>query len=94
WVLVGDFFGRKSFATLRGIMSLMYSTGVFLSPIYAGWIFDTTGEYDLALVTFAAIFGFATVIFAIIKHPPPPTRGDTETSLRCDDVVGRSAGGS
>lgn len=74
WVLVGDFFGRKSFATLRGLMSMVYSTGVFLSPIYAGWVFDTTGSYQITLVAFSAIFVVSASVFAMLKHPKPPER--------------------
>ncbi|MFH1486566.1 MAG: MFS transporter, partial [Chloroflexota bacterium] len=74
WVIVGDFFGRKSFATLRGLMSMVYSAGVFISPIYAGWIFDITRSYDLALVTFCVIFALSAIVFAILRNPSPPKR--------------------
>ena len=52
WALIGDLFGRRSYATLRGIMGVGYGVGTFISPIYAGWIFDRTGSYENVLLTF------------------------------------------
>lgn len=73
WALIGDFFGRGSYATLRGLMGIGYGTATFLSPIYAGWIFDKTESYTLVLVTFSIIFTVCAVLFAILRPPTPPT---------------------
>jgi sugar phosphate permease len=72
WALIGDFFGRGSYATIRGIMGIGYGTATFLSPIYAGWIFDRTASYTLVLITFAIILLIASTFFAILRHPSPP----------------------
>ena len=69
WALIGDFFGRKSYATLRGIMGLGYGLATFLSPIYAGWIFDRTESYDLVLITFSVILAFAAFCFIVLSPP-------------------------
>ena len=45
WVLVGNIFGRRSFATLTGIISVFYSAGMMLSPLFLGWMVDRTGGY-------------------------------------------------
>jgi OFA family oxalate/formate antiporter-like MFS transporter len=71
WALIGDFFGRTRYATLRGIMGVGYGTATFLSPIYAGWIFDRTQSYTLVLLTFSFIIGIAAIIFATLRHPAP-----------------------
>lgn len=73
WALIGDYFGRGSYATLRGIMGIGYGTATFVSPIYAGWIFDRTESYTIVLVTFSVILAFAAVIFAVMSPPPPPS---------------------
>ena len=72
WALIGDFFGRGSYATLRGIMGIGYGTATFLSPIYAGWVFDRTESYTLVLVTFSIIFAVCAVFFAILRPPLSP----------------------
>jgi sugar phosphate permease len=74
WALIGDFFGRGSYATIRGIMGIGYGTATFLSPIYAGWIFDRTASYTLVLITFAIILLIASTFFAILRHPSPPPK--------------------
>lgn len=66
WALIGDFFGRKSFGTLRGIMGIGNGLGTFLSPIYAGWVFDSTGSYAPALGTFIIIHLLAALLFGIL----------------------------
>lgn len=72
WALIGDFFGRSSYATLRGIMGAGYGIATFFSPIFAGSIFDRTESYDLVLWTFSAIFVAAAILFALLRRPLPP----------------------
>jgi sugar phosphate permease len=74
WALIGDFFGRGTYATLRGIMGVGYGTATFFSPIYAGWIFDRTESYNLVLITFAIILLITSTLFAILRHPSPPPK--------------------
>ena len=69
WALIGDYFGRNSYAKLRGIAGISVGTGTFLSPIFAGWIIDTTGSYDIVLMTFAVIFLLTAFIFFVIRLP-------------------------
>ncbi len=69
WALIGDFFGRGNYATLRGIMGIGYGTATFVSPVYAGWVFDRTESYGLVLLTFSIILGVSAVCFAFL-HPP------------------------
>ena len=69
WALIGDFFGRSSYATLRGIMGAGYGIATFFSPIFAGLIFDRTESYNLVLLTFSAIFAVAAIFFALLRQP-------------------------
>ena len=72
WALIGDFFGRGSYATLRGIMGVGYGIATFLSPIYAGWIFDLTESYNIVLLTFSIIMALAAFFFAVLSPPQSP----------------------
>ena len=78
WALIGDFFGRRSYGTLRGIMGVGYGFATFISPIYAGWIFDRTGSYEYALLTFIIAHLFAASIFAILYFRSRSGRGTRE----------------
>ncbi len=71
------FFGRKAFGSIQGVaMALMTPIGV-LAPVYAGWIYDTTGSYDFAFQLFAALLG-ADVILSLFLLPPKPPENLTD----------------
>lgn len=75
WALIGDFFGRASYATLRGIMQIGIGIVTFLSPVYAGWVFDRTGSYTTVFITYTIILIMAAALFATLRRPsPPPAR--------------------
>lgn len=74
WALIGDLFGRRSYATLRGVMGVGYGTMTFLSPIYAGWLFDRTGSYASALLTFVLVAAAIAILFPLLPTPPIRTR--------------------
>ena len=74
WVILGNYFGRKSFATLMGIMSTCFNIGMLFTPIYAGWIFDSTDSYKLVLMTFAPFYALAAVCYLGVRRPEPPRR--------------------
>lgn len=69
WALIGDAFGRRSYATLRGIMGIGYGMACFVSPIYAGWVFDFTGGYTIVLVTFSLVLLVTAWLFIRLRHP-------------------------
>lgn len=82
--LVGDFFGRKHFGTLRGVMQFFSTFGSFAMPVYAGWVFDRTGSYTWALVPFAGGAGLAAVMYLVLRPPkaPAPTAVRTKSPAR------------
>lgn len=51
----GEYFGRRSFGTIGGLMAPVMTMGTIVGPVYAGWVFDTTGSYRIALFSFAAL---------------------------------------
>jgi len=72
WALIGDFFGRQSYATIRGFMAVGYGLATFISPIYAGWSFDLTGSYTSALLTLTVILTITALLFAFLRPPSLP----------------------
>jgi nitrate/nitrite transporter NarK len=69
WALVGDLFGRKKFATIRGILAPMYNAALFVTPVAAGWIFDKTGSYEIVLLTGGGLFFAAAIVFFFLQAP-------------------------
>ena len=71
WVLVGNLFGRRSFATLSGIISVFYSAGMMLSPLFLGWMVDRTGGYSESLLALTGLYAASAVLFAVARRPRP-----------------------
>ncbi|MFC2016733.1 MFS transporter [Chloroflexota bacterium] len=72
--VVGDYFGRKNFATIRGIMALIYAVGIITGPIYAGYVYDVTQSYQVAFITFIVIYSIAALTYVFARRPKPPAR--------------------
>lgn len=69
WATVGDFFGRRNFATIRGMMSFFYMWGSFAGPIMAGAIYDRTQSYFMVLWILLALLVFATFLVLFLIRP-------------------------
>ena len=65
----GRFFGAKAFGSITGIGSVITAPIGLIAPIYAGWIFDTTGSYLTAFTTFAILTAIATILALCIRPP-------------------------
>jgi sugar phosphate permease len=67
WAAVGDFFGRKSFGTIRGNMNLFYTWGSILGPFMAGAAYDRTQSYQMVFfgITIALLISTATTALLI-----------------------------
>ncbi len=79
WVLVGNIFGRRSFATLTGIISVFYSAGMMLSPLFLGWMVDRTGGYTESLLILTVLYGVSAALFAIARVPRTTPRPATQS---------------
>jgi MFS family permease len=63
----GDIFGRKNFAQMSGIMSPFRMIGNVVGPVLAGYLFDVTGSYKVAFVSFAALAVMSGISFYFVK---------------------------
>ena len=69
YAIRGEYFGRQYFGTIMGFMDLVQMFGAVLGPVFAGWVFDVTGSYQLAFVVFAIASALATVLMLIARRP-------------------------
>lgn len=69
WAMIGDYFGRTKFATLRGIMGLIYTWGAVIGPVAAGAIYDQTESYTPVLWAMIVFFAVGIVVFAMLRPP-------------------------
>lgn len=73
WAIVGDYFGRARFATLRGMMGLVFSGGAVVGPVLLGSYYDNTGEYTAGIFILLIVTILATVCFWFAGPPKPKT---------------------
>jgi sugar phosphate permease len=69
WATVGDFFGRKSFASIRGTMSFFYLWGPALGPVIAGAIYDRYQSYAPMMPVFICLTLLSAAIYMLLAKP-------------------------
>lgn len=69
WATVGDFFGRRHFATIRGMMSFFYMWGSFAGPVLAGALYDRTQTYESVLWILFGLLILATLLVLLLVRP-------------------------
>ncbi len=81
-------FGLKAIGTLLGLAALAFSVGAIAGPFLAGYIFDTTGGYDLAFLIFGVLLLIGAVTLCFLRAPGW-RRGSGRTSIwRAGDGLG------
>ena len=68
------YFGRKGFASIRGVTMLVLSPFGVIAPIYAGWVYDTTGSYTTAFTVFTGLLVLGAVFMFLATPPKPPAQ--------------------
>jgi MFS family permease len=49
--MISEFFGLKSVGTMIGIVELAWAAGAISGPVMAGYVFDVSGNYNIAFST-------------------------------------------
>ena len=70
--IVGEYFGRLRYATIRGFMQMFLIPATVLGPLYAGWVYDSTGNYEIAFSSFIIAMLVGTVFIFFARRPPVP----------------------
>jgi MFS family permease len=73
-LILGRYYGRKSFGSILGTMVAFLSPMGLLAPVYYGRVFDATQSYNLAFITALglAIVAVVTMLFVRVPRPPIP----------------------
>jgi nitrate/nitrite transporter NarK len=72
WAMVGDFFGRNHFASIRGWIGMIQSLMAMPAAVFTGWIFDQTQSYTYALIPFIVIYALAGLALWQTPRPRQP----------------------
>ena len=74
WAIMGDFFGRRSYATLRGWQHLPDQLMSMSTPVWMGLIFDRTSSYFWAVVPLVVVFCLSAGFYWTLPRPKLPRR--------------------
>ncbi|MDC0035774.1 MFS transporter, partial [Chloroflexi bacterium] len=69
--MIADYFGRKAFATIAGFRSSIQMVGIIIGPVVSGFVYDKTGNYELAFLGFAAA-SIVSMLLVLMAYPPSP----------------------
>ena len=69
-ILIGRCFGLLNFSKILGLVMRGFAVGVVLGPLAGGRIFDKTGSYEMALITWIAAFILSAVLVLMVRHEP------------------------
>jgi len=64
-----DWFGTKFHGTIFGLLSVSSGIGGAIGPLLAGYIYDITGNYELAIIIGATTLFIAMGLSFVIKAP-------------------------
>ena len=76
WITVGEYFGRRSFGRLVGMMTVFYGVSGLIAPAVAGSIFDRTGSFVPALLVVVALQAISAASFLLVRRPAVDPQND------------------
>ena len=79
----GEYFGRKQFGTIQGLLLSINTVSSMIGPPFAGWMCDVTGSYRLAFLILSAIPVVGIILFLIT--PPSQQKVKSENNTRQRD---------
>jgi MFS family permease len=71
----GVYFGRRAFASITGISMLPMNLFLIAAPLFAGYMFDFTGSYEVPFITVAVVSFLGSAMFLLLGKPSPPVHG-------------------
>ncbi len=66
--MLREYFGRRKFGTIHGLVMGILGLGNLAGPVLAGWVFDNWGSYHYAWLSFACLAFIAVII--MVTAPP------------------------
>ncbi|MFC1991523.1 MFS transporter [Chloroflexota bacterium] len=73
-IMRARFWGRKAFASISGVARTTGAVVGVAAPIYAGWVYDTTGSYRFAFILLFITMLLAAALTFFLNPPKPPEK--------------------
>ncbi len=73
---VREYFGRKAFGSIHGMIITIHTIGGIIGPAFAGWVFDRHGSYRMAwfILTVATLSAVPVVLAIPSRYRKTPHR--------------------
>jgi len=68
-LILGRYFGRKAYGSILGTTLAIFAPLALISPIYCGWVYDTSGSYDAVFINFVVLAALAVLILFFVRPP-------------------------
>jgi predicted MFS family arabinose efflux permease len=68
-ILLGRYFGRRSFGAISSILDPFHKSGLGLGPFFAGMAFDFTGNYQIIFAIFLGNYLLAALLIFLARPP-------------------------
>jgi len=72
-ILQAEYFGRRAFGSIQGLIMAIGITGTMSLPLLTGWFYDLFGSYRSSWLLWSVMI-FAVVPPAFMAKPPPKHR--------------------
>ena len=66
--ILGEYFGQRNYGKIWGVIA-MSTTLLSWGQVYAGWIYDTTRSYNIAIMTFIVLYAAAAMLYFSCRRP-------------------------
>ena len=73
--ILGEYFGQRNYGKIWGVIA-MSTTFLGWGQVFAGWIYDTTQSYNVAIGTFIVLYAIAAVFYFNCRRPQSPGQSD------------------
>ncbi len=72
FAMLADYFGRRSFGTIMGIMMTFSTVFGVIGPVFVGWMFDARGNYREPFLIMAASILISIPLILTLSKPGAP----------------------
>ena len=74
FAMLADYFGRRSFGTIMGIMMTFSTLFGVIGPVFVGWMFDARGNYREPFLIMAASILVSIPLILTLSEPGAPLK--------------------
>jgi MFS family permease len=67
--VAGEYYGRKNFGTIYGVLVGMGTFGGIAGPVIAGFAYDFYGDFRLVFIIFSLVSIFSALLLLFLKRP-------------------------